>query len=356
MPRPEPYDRSMASSTVEGWPLWPAVEQLGLGLAELTPEGHWLRVNPRLCEMLGCAEAELLKTKPEHFFRFPALAPNAPEPHKLLAGEVWTSTIENCVVRNNGAPVLLRAVLSATHDQQTKQVRRLLLVMEEPVPKKESAQEQRELGQRLITMQETERSRIARDLHDDIGQSLAILAVQLDRAGRPVSDRPGTQHASVRELSQKVRAIAGRVGQLSRQLHSYKLEYLGLAKAVRGECKEFSEEQRIRVECHCDGIPEEIDKAVGLCLLRVVQEALHNIGKHSRATKAKVELKGDSNQISLHIADDGMGFDVAQARLASGIGLISMRERLQLAGGDFRISSELGKGTLITARVPLPAN
>ena len=341
---------------VESWPFWNAVDQLGVGIAEVTLEGQWLRANQRLCEMLGHSETELLRTRPEQFFPFPDLSPDGYQRHQVLAGEGWTSMIEHSVVRAQGTPVLLRAVLSAVPDQQTKEVRRLLFVTEETASKKQSDQEQREFGQRLITMQETERSRIARDLHDDIGQSLAILAIQLDRAGRPVSDRPGKKHASVPELSQKVREVALRVGQLSRQLHSYKLEYLGLAKAVRGECKEFSEQRGITVDCDCDGVPQEVDKAIGLCLLRVVQEALHNIGKHSRATMGKVELTANADELRLTISDNGVGFDLEQARLANGIGLISMRERLQLAGGDCRISSKPGEGTLITARVALPGS
>ena len=220
---------------------------------------------------------------------------------------------------------------------------------------KNSELARQELASRFLDGQEAERARIARELHDDIGQSLAVLSVEMARAGRPISGVPERKHPDIPQLCKKAQSIAAKVSRLSHQLHSSKLEFLGLAKAIRGHCREFSEEHKLPVECSCENIPAELDGAVGLCLLRVVQEALHNCAKHSHATQVKVELAGSANELTLNISDNGVGFDVVQSRLAAGIGLISMRERVHMAGGEFTVYSSPGEGAKISARVPLAA-
>jgi signal transduction histidine kinase len=211
----------------------------------------------------------------------------------------------------------------------------------------------REVARRLASAQDDERTRIARELHDDIGQSSAILGMQMMRAGRPVSNLPGKRHPSVAELCDDLRTIAVKVSRISHQLHPAKLEYLGLAVAVRAHCREFSEKYRIGVECSCDDIPKDLNALIGMSFLRAAQEALHNVGKHSGATAVQVNLRGSTTELSLVVADNGTGFDLETARLAAGLGLISMRERTYLAGGEFTVVSKPGAGTTVTARVPL---
>jgi PAS domain S-box-containing protein len=210
-----------------------------------------------------------------------------------------------------------------------------------------------EMAQKFTAAQENERTRIARELHDDIGQSLAILRIQMMRAGQPVSGMPGKLHPGLPELSGRLKDIAQKVSRLSHQLHSSELEYLGLAVAVQTHCREFSEKFKIKVDCVCDGIPENLDSLLALSLLRVVQEALHNAGKYSAAKLITVNVRGAAEELSLLVADNGAGFDVEEARLAAGLGLISMRERIHLAGGEFAIASKPGEGTRITAKVPV---
>ena len=186
-----------------------------------------------------------------------------------------------------------------------------------------------------------------------IGQSLAILRIQMMRAGQPVSGMPGKVHPGMPELSGRLKDIAQKVSRLSHQLHSSELEYLGLAVAVQTHCREFSEKFKIKVDCVCEGIPENLDSLLALSLLRVVQEALHNAGKYSGAKLITVNVRGSGEELSLLVADNGAGFDVEEARLAAGLGLISMRERIHLAGGEFAIASKPGEGTRITGRVPV---
>ncbi len=211
----------------------------------------------------------------------------------------------------------------------------------------------REMG-RLIAALEAERSHIARELHDDIAQSLAVLVMQMWRAGKRVSGTTGRRPANIPALCAQVQSIAARVTRLARELHSSSLESRGLEKTIRGVCDEFSDGHRTPVSFVCEEIPPELDGRVALCLLRVVQEALQNVAKHSRATRVDVVLTGaPGNELALVVVDDGVGFDVSEASLAEGIGLINMRERVRFAGGSFTISSTPGAGTRLEARVPV---
>ena len=206
---------------------------------------------------------------------------------------------------------------------------------------------------RLIEAQERERTWIARELHDDIGASLAILGIELLRAEKPIDGSPGRVHPGIPELYEKMQEIAKRISHLSHQLHSPALEYMGLAKAIQIECREFSERFRIPVACSCRDVPPKLDQAVGLSCLRVVQEALHNAAKHGSATKVEIELTATPALLTLLVRDNGKGFDVEQSRLAPGLGLICMRERMRLVGGEFDIRSQPGQGTEVICRAPL---
>ncbi len=210
-----------------------------------------------------------------------------------------------------------------------------------------------ELSRKVLNAQDADRTRIARELHDDIGQSLAVLKIQMLRAGQPVSGHPEQRHADLVELSRKLDSIAYKVSRLSHGLHSSALEFLGLAAAVESHCLECSQQLCIPIDCQCDQVQKKLDGIMALAFLRVVQEALHNVAKHSRAKNIVVRLNGSDHRLSLEIYDDGIGFDMETAKLAAGLGLISMRERIHLIGGQFDIVSSPGNGTRITARAPI---
>jgi PAS domain S-box-containing protein len=206
---------------------------------------------------------------------------------------------------------------------------------------------------RMIEAQEQERARIARELHDDIGSSLAILGIEMLRAGRPISGMPGHKHPGIKEVHHKLREISARLSSISHQLNPPTLSYIGLSKALESECQAFSEKRHVPVSWSCNEIPTILNPMVALTYLRVVQEALHNIARHSGATTVTVNLTIASDLITLQIMDDGIGFDVEQSRLAAGLGLIGMQERMRLIGGEFEILSQPGKGTRISCRTPL---
>ena len=218
---------------------------------------------------------------------------------------------------------------------------------------KEAELARTDLSRRLMTAQEAERTRIARELHDGIGQSLALLGIQMQRASQPLALRLGKKNPGMQELCGKLKEIGDQVSRLSHQLHSSELEFLGLAVAVKSLCREFSEQYRIKINCVCNDVPSELDNDVALCFLRIVQEGLHNVAKHSQASHVEVELSGAGNELSLSISDDGVGFEISKVRKTAGLGMVSMRERMHLIGGDFTITSQPGSGTKIQARAPL---
>jgi signal transduction histidine kinase len=218
---------------------------------------------------------------------------------------------------------------------------------------RESQRELRVLTGRLLQAQETERRRIARELHDDLNQSLALLAIDLDVLGQRPPESAAELGGRMRELSARVKQLSAAVHDLSYQLHPSKLEQLGLLAAVRGLCKELSHHHGLPIEFTHHDVPETFSEDVSLCLYRIAQEALQNVVKHSGARHAGVELRGSADTLCLRIADDGKGFDPGSARGKEGLGLVSMRERLRLLGGAMTIDSRPAGGTRIEVHVPL---
>jgi signal transduction histidine kinase len=157
----------------------------------------------------------------------------------------------------------------------------------------------------------------------------------------------------MQKLGTNLTAIGVHVSRLSHQLHSSELEYLGLAVAISKLCREFSEQYAIKVACDCTGIPAKLDNEIALAFFRIVQESLHNIARHSGASDVHVEVTAASGDLTLTVRDNGTGFDVQESKAAPGLGLVSMRERMHLIGGEFSIESAPGAGTRIWARACL---
>jgi signal transduction histidine kinase len=205
----------------------------------------------------------------------------------------------------------------------------------------------------LIEAHEDERKWIARELHDDINQRIALLSVELERWSQQLPQSAVDIHDHIRDAGQRLSNIAKEVQSLSHRLHSSKLEYLGIAATAKSFCKEISDQQRVEVEFSHSNIPRNLTYDVELCLFRVLQEALQNAVKHSGTRRFHVDLRATAQDISLTVSDPGAGFDQHDAMNFKGLGLVSMRERLQLVKGEFSIDSTVGRGTTIRARVPL---
>ena len=207
----------------------------------------------------------------------------------------------------------------------------------------------RDLGARLLSAQEDERSRIARELHDDVSQRLAALKINLTVLGRFV-DAEGQSLAS--EAVAKADSIGTDLRDLSHRLHPARLRVMGLAVAIDGLQTELARPDVSIVFTH-DAVPPELPREVTVSLFRVVQEALHNALKYSNARTITIELKGAASGLTLTIADDGVGFDAAGAA-RTGVGLTSMQERVEALGGTLAIHSRPGAGTTLDIRVPTP--
>jgi PAS domain S-box-containing protein len=208
---------------------------------------------------------------------------------------------------------------------------------------------------KLIEAQEQERTRIARELHDDIGQRLALLTVGLDQLHNNANGLSAEVQNSLEQLGSQSAEIAADIQSLSHELHSARLDYLGITAAVKGFCREFGERQHVEIDFKSDNVPSALPPNIPLCLFRVLQEALHNSAKHSGAESFVVRLWGTPNEIYLSVRDSGTGFDSEAIKESHGLGLISMEERLALVNGTLSIDSHPNQGTTIYARVPLNA-
>jgi len=207
------------------------------------------------------------------------------------------------------------------------------------------------MNQRLLAAHEDERSRVARELQDNINQRLILLSLSLDRLQHKLPDSVIEVWRKIREAKEQLADIAQDTYALSQSLHPAQLEYLGLPKAAASLCKEVSEQHNVKIGFQADGVPENLRTDVSLCLFRILQEALHNAIKFSGSQRFEVCLASDSNEIYLRIRDHGIGFD-PDAVKGNGVGLISMKERLKSVGGDLSIESQPQLGTTIHARVP----
>ena len=211
------------------------------------------------------------------------------------------------------------------------------------------------VSRKLIEAQEQERARIGRELHDDIGQRLALVAVELQQLQEDTLILPEVR-SRMCEFQKQITEIADAIQFMSHELHSAKLRYLGIAGATRSFCQEFSEQQKVEIDFNVHYLPRSLAPDISLCLFRVLQEALHNAAKHSGVRQFEVRLWGTSDEIHLTVEDSGAGFDREAAMGSRGLGLISMEERLKLVNGTLSIDSQPKRGTTIHARVPFDSS
>src|SRR4030095_7610085 len=212
----------------------------------------------------------------------------------------------------------------------------------------------RELSGKMITSLEDERRRIARELHDEVSQRLALMGIELEQIMQALPKKQKDIRRRLRDLWGQNQETSQEVRHLSHNLHCSKLEYLGLVAALKSLCNDLSSHQELRIRFRHFEVPPSIPNDVSLCIYRVVQESLRNVIKHSGARAAQVSLSGGHREISLCISDEGCGFDPDGIKAKAGIGLIGIRERLLLIGGHVSIESQPSRGTRVVAWIPLP--
>jgi PAS domain S-box-containing protein len=205
----------------------------------------------------------------------------------------------------------------------------------------------------LIAAQERERSHLARELHDDICQRLAMLSLRIEKASKGWGSGQKSVSEQLEEIWQQCSALTGDVQALSHELHPSILDNLGLVTGVKSFCRELSQQHGAVVDFTDRNIPLSLPREVSLSLFRVIQEALHNAIKYSGQKHFEVHLQGKADEIELEISDRGAGFDVASMRNGKGLGLVSMTERIHLLNGRISIDSKPNIGTTVRACVPL---
>jgi PAS domain S-box-containing protein len=268
----------------------------------------------------------------------------------LRAGTPYELDLE--MVRPDGTTRWIRSRGEAQRDN-TGAIVRLRGTAQDMTDRKQTEKELSDVSGRLLEAQEQERSRIARDLHDDISQRLALLVNDMGVLENDLPNSVAEARSRIHEIGARTSEICSDIQDISHQLHSPKLQYLGIAAASKIFCKEFSEHEKLEIDFNSVDIPPAVPDNISLCLFRVLQEALHNAAKHSGAAHLEVNMRGAPSEIQLTIRDSGVGFDPEEVMKRNGLGLISIRERVGLVGGTFSILSRPRSGTQISVRVPI---
>jgi signal transduction histidine kinase/ABC-type uncharacterized transport system substrate-binding protein len=218
---------------------------------------------------------------------------------------------------------------------------------------KQAKDAQLQLSGLLINAQETERRRLASELHDDFSQRLALLALGLENASETLPDSSEATKRQLHELLNSASELGADLHTVSHRLHPSALENLGLVPGLKALCEEFTSRQDIEIVFSSEDVPRRVPPNVALCLFRIVQEGLQNLRKYSGTSQGRVNLRKEGDKLFLSVSDEGLGFEMMEMRHRVGLGIRSMRERARLVGGQFEIHSQRGKGTRIEVCVPL---
>ena len=329
--------------------------QASIGIALETMEGSILDVNPAFCSMLGYSPAELQTatcaciSHPEDEEVERPLFENLRQGLRSSYGmekrffrkdgsQMWGLVNVSLLNLNHGRPPLVIGMVIDVTAQKTAEASLF-----------QRDQELQRLAGQLIEAQEEERRRISRELHDDIGQRVALLACELDLACSPAGSSPEREASLLSKLRNELDSIATDIHELSHELHSSSLQCCGLKVALKDLCWKYSHNQHLQIELHADNFDSKLPPDVALCLFRVAQEALANVLKHGGTKKVVVRVMQDSEKVRLSVKDFGVGFDPSLQ--SAGLGLMSMRERLRFCGGVLSVRSALNEGTEISAEV-----
>jgi PAS domain S-box-containing protein len=314
----------------------------GVAIANL--DGRLLDCNGGWAHILGYESRDELLGRPASEFYF------NPAERKPIVDELFEKQVlfsrELHLKRKDGTPVWVLFNAAVFHSDRDAPIVQATMIDISEWKRAEEALSG--MTRKLIEAQEQERARIGRELHDDINQRLAMLALEIEQ----LKENPSEVETRAQELRKQITEISDDVQALSHDLHASKLEYLGVVSGIKSWCKEFGERQKMEIGFKSD-VASALPLDVGRTLFRLLQEALHNASKHSSARRVDVQLREDSGEIHLIVSDTGRGFDVEAALQGKGLGLTSMRERARLVNGTIEIQSKPMGGTIIHVRVPL---
>ncbi|MCZ6485839.1 MAG: PAS domain-containing protein [Acidobacteria bacterium] len=341
---------------------------------ELQLRGKWLG---RLSETINCIPWEASAETWQFTYVGPQAVRILGYPiHQWYEKRFWTdhihpedreSTIDFCLnasqtfkdyefeyrmIAADGSVVWLSDIVTVESVDGTTQTLRGFMI--DITKRRMSAQELQALSGRLLQVQEVERQRIARELHDQLSQDLALVSIEIEQLCQKASESHPHLAEQLERLAMKTQEMTSQVQTFSRQLHPSQLTDLGLVTASRSLCNEISKASNVQIDFSHSDLPNSIPQEVSVCLYRVLQDSLGNIVKHSGTRKAQVELAGHPGEIQLQVCDFGIGSDPGIRKVTFGLGLVSMRERLHSAGGTLLVESQPSAGTRIQARVPFP--
>ena len=320
------------------------VKNVPAGVAMVDREMRYLQVSDRWCADYSVDSSEVIGRS--HYELFPNIPPRWKEMHsRALAGETLRADEDRW--DHEGGTTWVRWEIRPWKTA-TGTIGGILIFAEDITQRRQLEEALLDVSRKLIQSEEQERARIGRELHDDINQRLAMLALELGQ----LEENPSEVRRRMHELQKRTTEISDDVQALSHELHSSKLEYLGVVAGMRSWCREFGERQRIEVNFKAD-VATRIPSEIGVTLFRISQEALHNAVKHSGVRRIEVQLSEHSNEIHLTISDAGKGFDIETVRRGRGLGLASMEERVRLVNGTIAIDSKPLGGTSIRVSIPV---
>lgn len=307
-----------------------AVDILGYTREQWKDEGFWLRHLHPADRARVVGEYSRLSTSSEHFkceYRMIAKGGRV----------VWVEDIVD-VVRPFGKPPMMHGFTMDITER------------------KETERALAELSGRLITAQEEERKRIARELHDDLNQRIALISIELAQLSENGAGDSNEVRTRLSQIQRKVVEISTTIHRMSYELHPSKLDHLGLAAAINSFCSELAQSRGITIHFEPETVPRVISRDAMLCVFRVVQEALQNAAKYSGADEIHVTLTGSDSLVECCVNDDGEGFVTTSDKMTKGLGITSMQERVRLVRGEFSITSAPGRGTRVKVTVPTRPN
>lgn len=327
-------------------------EDAGIGMVIVSPEGRFMGANGSFCDCLGYTQEELLTksveaiTLPEDWPMFSQRLRTA-----LDEGRAFHRIQKRCL-HKTGRTVYTESSGSVIRNSQGDPLYFVGEVLD--VTKRKEAEETiATINRRLVDAQEAERARIARELHDDVNQRIALAATDIEKLKQDLPASTNELRDRLAEVWRQLIAVSTGVQSISHQLHSPQLEYLGIVAAIRSFCREFAARTNVEINFKTDDVPNTVSHDISLCLFRIVQEALQNATKHSQVRHFEVTLSSLGNQLHLIVSDRGIGFDADKPNSQTGLGLISMRERVRLVNGTISIESKRMSGTTIHVRVPI---
>lgn len=329
-------------------------ENAAIGISLVGADGVLVAANPALERLLGYRASELVGMHFREFTHPDDRAPSVLSFQGMMEGRRQNYEVEKRYIRKDGEVIWGRLVVSALRDPASDAIFGIGMV-ENITERKRAEQELLSLSDKLIFAEEQARGRMARELHDGLGQQIAALSIAVASLKRQIPEHVAAAREEMTRLQQRIVAISDGVRRISHELHPAVLELAGIVPALRSHCKQFSADTGLTVSLEAEGNFEDISTETALCLYRVAQEALQNVVKHSGANEARLRLARSAGNVVLTVADRGRGFDPKAPSAHAGLGLVSMKERARLLNGALKIDSAPGAGTTLEVSIPFAA-